>query len=230
MKVLIIDPDQKDIRDLALCLKMRYVGIEIVSAASGLDGIQSVETVAPDFTIIGFPLPDMDSGVTINKIREFSDVPIVIFSNTTVVAEKARLLEAGADEFISKPVNCIECLSVVNALLRRTFNVSVKQNSTVSIDERVVLNFDTHELTISGDHKHLTPFEYNLLFILVRNSGLVLSYKTLLEKVWGPNYIADISLLKKYIYNLRSKLEQDPHSPRIITTERGYGYKLCKRI
>ena len=228
MKVLIVDPDQNIVRDLVLCLKMRYSSIEAISVPTGLDGIENVEAAGPDFVIISFPLPEVDSGSIIAKIREFSDIPIVIFSGTTSVAEKARFLEAGADEFISKPVNCIECLSIVNALLRRTFKVSVKQKNIVSINERVVLNYDTRELTISGCHTHMTPFEYHLLAILVRNSGLVLSYKTLLEKVWGPNYTADVALLKKYIYTLRSKIEQDPRDPKIITTERGYGYKLSK--
>ena len=230
MKVLIVESEKKNIGDLAVCLNMRYMGIEIIPVVTGIDAIGTVETSSPDFAIIGFPLPDMDSGVTIDKIREFSDVPILVFSETTAVADKARLLEAGADEFITKPVNCIECLSVVNALLRRTCNVSVKQHNTVTIDERISLNFDTRELTISGDHTHLTPFEYHLLALMVRNSGLVLSYKTLLEKVWGANYTADVTLLKKYVYNLRTKMEKDPRNPRIITTERGYGYKLCKGV
>jgi len=228
MKALLVESNQQNVRDLVLCLRMRYPGINIVTTMRGIDGVEVVETSSPDFLIISYPVPDIDAGVILSKIREFSDIPIFIFGESIPVTEKARLLEAGADDFFTKPINCLECLSVINSVLRRTFNISSRKENIIQVDGRTTLNLDTRDLTVSDQHIHLTPFEYRLLSVLVRNNGLVLSYKTLLEKVWGANYGTDLTLLKKYIYYLRTKIEADRRNPRIIINERGYGYKLVK--
>jgi len=209
---------------------MRYSGIEIKSAERGADAIGCIDMVSPDILFINFPLLDADIGEVLLNIRKYQDIPIIIFSENVSVSEKARLLEAGADELIAKPINCIECLSVANALLRRTFHLPFKQEQSIYLNERVVLNLDTHELFVSGKRVHLTPIEFRLLALLTRNRGLVLTYQTLLERIWDATYSSDLDLLKKYIYNLRSKIEDHPHEPQIIVTERGLGYKLNKLI
>jgi len=230
VKVLIIEDDVQVVRDIRLCLKLRYPDIVDSSVDKVSKGIEMIETESPDFVIADSSLPDTDLIEAIGTIREFSDVPLTILSEAETDMDKARFLEAGADEYITKPISCMECLSVINALLRRTKGIGFKPGRTVSIDEQLKINFDTRELLRSGKHIHLTPTEYNLLSTLVRNSGIVLSQRTLLEKVWGSNYTNDLSLLKKHIYRLRSKLEPEPSRPRIIVTERGFGYKLVKQL
>ncbi|XUX01092.1 MAG: response regulator transcription factor [Dehalogenimonas sp.] len=230
MKVLLLGADEQLTSDLVLCLKIRYSDLETTLTDDGSVAIIAVEKTAPDIVVINNIFQNSHLETIIKEIRVFSEVPIFVLSDSLPAPEKARSLEAGADDFITKPIDCLECLSVINSVLRRTFDLPMKQENLIRLDERIVLNTNTHDLTISENHIHLTPFEYKLLSILARNKGLVLSYKTLLEKVWGSNYSTDVTLLKKYIYYLRKKIEVNPRDPQVISNERGYGYKLLNKV
>ncbi len=213
-----------------LCLKMRYPELESVSVEDGQRGIAMIETESPDIVIASSALPDMNSIEFLTKVREFSDVPIIMASETGTDMDRARGLEAGADEYVAKPLNPIEFLAITNALLRRTTGIGFKPERTTSIHGELTINFTTHEVHCCGKQIHLTPIEYNLLAELVRNSGRIITQRTLLEKVWGSEYADDLNFLKKYIYRLRSKLEREPGKPQMLITERGLGYKFIKPI
>ena len=144
--------------------------------------------------------------------------------------DRARCLEAGADEYVIKPFSPIELLARVRALLRRTKGVGFKPERLVSIGRELTINFTTREVSLSGKRVKLTPIEYHLLSELVRNNGRVLTHSTLLEKVWGSEYTDEYSFVKKYIYRLRSKLEPDASKPQMLLTERGIGYKFVKPV
>ena len=180
--------------------------------------------------MVSSSLTDIDNLDLIKKIREFSDVPLIILSETQTEIDTARGLEAGADEYVTKPFSPIELLARVRALLRRTQRLGFNRERMISIGEELVIDFTTHEVSLSGEPVKLTPIEYHLLFELVKNDGRVLTHNNLLQKVWGSEDIGDSSFVKKYIYRLRSKLEQDPSNPQMLLTERGIGYRFARPI
>jgi len=227
LKVLVVEDDRKVIGDISLCLKVRYSEVTIVSAAEGLKGIEMVETESPDLVMVDSSLPDIDALDLIERIREFSDVPLIMLCEVDTDMDRAKGLEAGADEYIIKPFGPIELLAHIRALLRRTQGLGFKPGRLVSIGE-LTINFATHEAFLSGRRVKLTPVEYNLLSELVRNEGRVLTHRVLMEKVWGSEYADECSFIKKYIYRLRSKLESDASKPQMILTERGIGYRFIK--
>ena len=229
MKVLVIEDNVQIVRDISFCLQVRYPEVIVVSVAEGPKGIEMVETESPDLVMVDSSLPDIDTLDLVSKIREFSDVALIILYEEETDIERARGLEAGADEYIIKPFSPIEFLAKVRALLRRIQGIAFKRERSVSIGE-LIINFSTHEVFLSGKQVKLTPIEYQLLSELVRNDGRVITHSTLLEKVWGSEYMKDSSFVKKYIYRLRSKLEPNASKPRMLLTERGLGYKFIKPI
>ncbi len=230
MKVLLIEHNQQVVRDISFCLQVRYPEAIVVSVAEGPKGIELVETEAPDLVMVDSFLPDIDILDLISQIREFSDVPLIILSEAETDMDRARGLEAGADEYVTKPFSPIEFLAKVKALLRRTQGLGFKPERSISIGDKLTINFTTHEVFLSGKLVKLTPIEYDLLSELVRNEGRVLTHRLLLEKVWGSEYVNDYSFVKKYIYHLRSKLEPDAKKPQMLLIERGIGYKFVRPI
>ena len=230
MKVLIIEDKQQVVRDISFCLQVRYPQVMVVSVAEGQKGIELVETESPDLVMVNSSLPDMDTLDLVSKIREFSDVSLIILCEVQTDMDIARGLEAGADEYITKPFSPIELLARVKALLRRTQGVGFKPERVISIGDELTINFGTREVFLAGKRVKLTPIEYHLLSELVRNNGKVLTHNTLLEKIWGPDYGDDYSCVKKYIYRLRSKLEPNASKPQMFLTERGIGYRFVKSI
>jgi DNA-binding response OmpR family regulator len=229
VKVLIVEDEKRLIKDITFFLAMRYPESVIVSTGKGLEGIEMVETETPDLVMVASSLPDIDILSFISKIRQFSDVPLLILIEGENDVDRAMVLEAGADEYIAKPFNPIELIARVRALLRRTHNDGFKPQNTLSTGE-LTINFSTRKVSLSGKQIKLTPHEYNLLVELVRNEGKVLSHRALLEKVWGSEYIADFTFIKKYVYRLRYKLELDPNKPQMFLCERGIGYKFVKPV
>jgi two-component system KDP operon response regulator KdpE len=226
MKILIIGENKTILSDITLCLNMRYPDSVLFHSNNASVGIGMIELESPDLLITDFPLTDMDSMEYIGKIREFSDIPMIIVGPEPREAEKARALEAGADEYIHKPLNSIEFLATTNALLRRTKGIGMQSQMIVSIEKDFTVNLNTHEISRSGKKIQLTPMEFKLLSVLVRNRGQILNHRVLLERAWGSNYVDDLDLLKKEIYRLRSKLEAEPHCPKYILCERGFGYRF----
>ena len=228
MKVLVIEDNHQVVRDVSFCLRVAYPEVVIVSVAEGTKGIEMVETESPDLVMADSSLPDIDTLDLVDQIREFSDVSLVILSEAETDIDRARGLEAGVDEYVTKPFSPMELLARVRALLRRTQGLGFKPQRMVSIG-KLSINFATYEVFLSGNQVKLTPIEYQLLSELVRNEGRVLTHRSLIEKIWGPEYVGDFSLTKRHIYRLRQKLHDDPDNPRMIHTERGVGYKFIAR-
>jgi two-component system KDP operon response regulator KdpE len=222
--------DPQVLKDLVLCLKIRYQNLEYTVSDNITEGTGLIETLSPDLIILDSYLLDSTTQNIIISIREFSDIPIIILNTIGEIGSKVQFLEDGADECIEKPINGIECQAVTNALLRRNMNLGFKAESTIPISNGLEVNFNRRELTQSGIPVHLTPIEFSLLALLARNSGQVLTYRMLLEKVWGTEYSGDLNLLKKHIHNLRAKIEVNPEYPKIIVTERGLGYSLIRQF
>ena len=202
--------------------------MSIVEADHGVWGMEMVETESPDLVMVDDSLPDIDTLELVGKIRDFSDVPLIILSEGATDIETARGLEAGADEYIPKPFSPIELLARVKALLRRTGGQFAKQDCVCCSGNNLSINYNTREVFCFGKLVKLTPIEYRLLTELVRNEGRVLSHSFLLEKAWGSEYVDDSSFVKKYVYRLRQKIEPDSQEPQMLLTERGIGYRFAK--
>jgi len=231
VKVLIIEDNNQVVRDVSFCLQVRYPEVVVVSVGEERKGLEMVETESPDLVMVDSSLPNVDILDLVSQIREFSDVPLIILFEAATDMDRARGLEMGADEYINKPFSPIELLARVKALLRRTQGFGFKPERFISIGGELTINNDTHEVLLSaGKRVKLTPIEYHLLLELVRNNGRVLTHSNLVEKVWGSEDICDYSYVKKYIYRLRSKLENDAGKPQMLLTERGIGYKFVRPI
>jgi len=231
LKVLIIEDNPQIVRDISFCLQVRYPEVAVVSVGEERKGLDMVETESPDLVMVDSSLPDVDILELVSQIREFSDVPLIILFEAATDMDRARGLEMGADEYINKPFSPIELLARVKALLRRTQGFGFKPERFISIGGELTINNDTHEVLLSaGKRVKLTPIEYHLLLELVRNNGRVLTHSNLVEKVWGSEDVCDQSYVKKYIYRLRSKLENDAGKPQMLLTERGIGYKFVRPI
>jgi two-component system KDP operon response regulator KdpE len=195
MKVLVIGDDEV-VKNTSFYLQLRWPEVITLSAAEGSKGIELVETEAPDLVMADFSLPDMKGLDLVSQICEFSDVPLIILMGQETETERARVLEVGADDYISKPFSAIDVLAKVNALLRRTHAVGFQRGRLPLVIGDVTINLSTREVFLSGKPVKLTPHEYDLLLQLVRNEGRVLTHRILLEKVWGREY-AKIAVLSR---------------------------------
>jgi DNA-binding response OmpR family regulator len=226
MKVLVIEEDQQVIRDISFCMKIRYPEASVVSVTGGVKGIEMLETELPDLVIVDSSSVDIEIPDLAARIREFSDVALIVISDVETEFDRAKGLEAGVDEYVNKPFSPIELLARVRSLLRRTQGQGFKPDRLVANGGKLTIDFISHEVFLSGKPVKLTPIEYELLSELVRNEGRVLTHRSLILKVWGSEYVTDLRFTKRYICSLRKKLNDNPEKPRLIHTERGVGYKF----
>ncbi len=229
MKVLVISDNRVVTRDVLFCLKVRWPDVVVLSIGEGQKGIEMVEAETPDLIIVSSNLPDMDMSELIIKIREFSQVPLIVLAQGQSDMDRVRCLEAGADDCISMPFSPIELLTKVRVLLRRTWGLgfNFKEEQPFSVGDSLTINAGTREVLVSDKPVRLTPIEYRILLELVRNQGRVVSHEVLLERVWGTEYTSDLGFVKRYVYRLRQKIEAGNGKPLIIS-ERGIGYRLVR--
>ncbi len=226
MKTLLIGNNADVTRDISLCLRLRWPNSSVVCSSEGTKGVELVETETPDLVISDATLPDIDGLDMIGQIRAFSEVPLIMLLQGQGEMEGVRALEVGADDFVVKPFKAIDFLARIRALLRRAQGDGFKQGQAPFLSGSLSINFATREVCVSGEPVELTPIEYNLLTELVRNQRRVLTHRTLLEKVWGPEYDTDFGLIKDHIYRLRKKLENGGNTPPMVVSVRGVGYKF----
>jgi two-component system KDP operon response regulator KdpE len=228
MKVLVINGSREETRNIHFSLQLRWPECIILAALEGSKAVSLIETESPDLVILDFNSSDIDGLDIVEKIRSFCDVPIIVITIKDNEMSGVSCLELGADEFITKPYNPIELLAKVVALLRRAGSLGIKRPQEPLSIGNLMVNFTTREVFCSGNRIKLTPIEYNLLSYLVRNEGKVLTHAALMERIWGQDYIDDLSFIKKYIYRLRSKLHDDAQNPKMIINERGVGYRFVR--
>ncbi|MBF0460968.1 MAG: response regulator [Magnetococcales bacterium] len=197
----------------------------VVESATGARGLIEVGTRRPDLVIVDLGLPDMDGLDLIRDMRVWSNLPILILSARSNEADKVKALDQGADDYLTKPFGVPELLARVRALLRRLVRTHADEAPTVRFGE-VEVSLAQRAVTRNGKNVHLTAIEYRLLAQLVANVGRVLTHRTLLRDVWGPNQSDNTHYLRVYMSNLRRKLEHDPNVPQHILTESGVGYRL----
>ena len=197
----------------------------VAEAETGAQGVIEVGTRKPDLVIIDLGLPDRDGIEVVRDIRNWSTVPILILSARSKEDDKVAVLDAGADDYLTKPFGVAELRARVRALLRRVRQPGAHDGPLFRFGE-IEVDAARRQVCRSGVPIHLTPIEYKLLMMLVANAGKVLTHRHILREVWGPGHAEDTHYLRVYMTGLRRKLEADPNFARYIKTESGVGYRL----
>ncbi|BCZ83414.1 DNA-binding response regulator [Paraburkholderia terrae] len=200
-------------------------GMRVVEAGTGREGLAMAASSRPDMVIVDLGLPDIDGVEVIRVLRDWSAVPVIVLSARTREEDKVGALNAGADDYLTKPFGAPELIARIHAQLRRQRGGVTRETSKISFGE-VLVDFDARLVERDGHTIHLTPIEYRLLSALAHHAGRVLTHRQLLQEVWGPAHAENAHYLRIYMGHLRQKLERDPAQPVYIVTELGVGYRL----
>ncbi len=222
-KILVIDDDRTLLGLLRQSLEK--AGYRFIGVTNGIDGLQSVYKDQPDLVILDVMLPRMDGWETCLRIREVSQVPIIMLTAKEEEADKVKGFESGADDYVTKPFSFAELTARVGAVLHRSRRGKPAEVPRVYIFDELVVDVDHKEVSARGQPVDLTPTEFELLVCLAENAGRTVTHEQLLARVWGDEYV-DTGYVKRYIWHLRRKIERDPSNPEYIITERGFGYRL----
>lgn len=222
-RVLVVDDEPQILRFLRPSLSA--AGYEVITADTAEAAIKAIATAAPELVILDLGLPDRDGKDVITEVRAWSKVPIIVLSARDREAEKVAALDLGADDFINKPFGIGELMARIRTALRHRLEDALE----TPVLRSGGLEIDTLARTVrrNGETIRLTPKEYDLLQMLVRNAGRVVTHRQVLAAVWGPAHTSDTQYLRVFISQLRQKIEEDPANPRLIETEAGVGYRFA---
>jgi two-component system KDP operon response regulator KdpE len=222
--VLVVDDEPRLVDVVRLNLEVE--GYRVVEASNGYEALERLKEDLPDLIILDVMMPELDGFETLRRIREVSNVPVIMLTVRNEEADRIRGLEIGADDYLTKPFSPRELQSRIKALLRRTFTPAPARKTSIVVDKDLTIDFNKREVWVRGEKVTLRPTEYRLLYHLVNNAGRLMTHDTLLSKVWGHEYRDEAQYLRLYITYLRQKLERDPAHPKYILTERGVGYRF----
>jgi two-component system, OmpR family, KDP operon response regulator KdpE len=241
-RVLVVDDEPQILRALRINLHARQY--DVVTAGTGRGALAAASDAHPDLVVLDLGLPDMDGVDVIRSLRKWTEVPIVILSGRMNSAAKVDALDAGADDYVTKPFSVEELLARIRAVTRRTTEPELVEpvqlgRWTVDLSDHVIYETlpanvgagdaqvdSSSDIDGPGPQVHLTPTEWQLLQALVRHPGRLISQRQLLQEVWGPTYVEQTHYLRQYVKALRHKLEDDPTRPRHLMTEPGMGYRF----
>ncbi|MFD2421281.1 response regulator [Amycolatopsis pigmentata] len=222
--VLVVDDEPQIVRALRINLSARGYGV--VTAHDGAAALRAAAETKPDVVVLDLGLPDMDGNEVIAGLRGWTTVPIIVLSARADSPDKVRALDAGADDYVTKPFGMDELLARLRAAVRRS-SVSTPDGEDAVVEAGdVTVDLAAKKVRRAGEEVHLTKTEWGVLELLVRNRGRLVSQKQLLREVWGPAYEAESHYLRVYLAQLRRKLEQEPSRPRHLLTEPGMGYRF----
>ncbi|MBN1528979.1 MAG: response regulator transcription factor [Thermoleophilaceae bacterium] len=222
-RVLVVDDEKQILRALRIIL--RDAGYEVATAASVEEALDALAVHPPDAAIVDLILPDGNGVDVCRSIREWSSMPVIVLSAVGEEAEKIRALEAGADDYVTKPFGPGELIARLAAVLRRA-GAGEPEEPVLSADG-IELDLPAHLVRVDGREVHLTPIEFELLRVLMLRRGRLMTHRALLAEVWGPGYEDDTQVLRVHIANLRRKIEPDPQRRRLIVTDPGVGYRFA---
>jgi two-component system, OmpR family, KDP operon response regulator KdpE len=229
-RILVVDDEPQILRAMRINLRARHYDVDV--AADGTTALREAANLRPDLVVLDLGLPDIDGIDVIHGLRGWTRIPIIVLSGRTGSQDKVEALEAGADDYVTKPFSIDELIARIRAVTRRA--TPAEALPTVHIGAHII---DLTAKTVRpaatpggragpDDDIHLTPTEWHLLEILIRNPGKLISQRQLLTEVWGPAYTRETHYLRQYMAQLRHKLEQDPTHPRHLHTEPGMGYRF----
>jgi DNA-binding response OmpR family regulator len=222
-KILIVDDSPDLLRIVQLCLERE--NYQVFTASNGKEGLQRTYSLQPDLVILDVMMPGMDGWEVLTRLREMSDVPIMMLTAKGREVDIVRGLSLGADDYVTKPFGTAVLLARVLALLRLHMWPTTPRRTQYQ-DNGLSINLDRHEVNVRNEPIDLTPTEFRLLSVLVQNAGKVVPHRVLLTQVWGEEYANEVHYLKLYIRYLRQKIEESPSNPRYILTEWGIGYRF----
>ena len=219
-RVLVVDDEQQILR--ALRTSLRGAGYEVDTADTAEAALAAAAMRPPDAVILDLVLPDGTGIEVCRELRTWTSVPVILLSAIGEEREKVAALDAGADDYVTKPVGIDELLARLRAVLRRA---APSADLHVQVGELEV-DLDAQEVRVAGKPVHLTPHQFDLMRVFARNVGKLLTHRMLIQEVWGPGYGGDPNLLRVHVAQLRRKIEADPARPRYLLTEPGAGYRL----
>jgi len=224
-KRFLIVEDDKQIRSF-IRFSLENQQYETICAVTGSEALNAISQKMPDVVILDLGLPDMDGVDIIRRVRSYSLVPIIVVSARDQDREKTDALDAGADDYLTKPFSINELMARIRVILRHS-NQAVPSTYEPYRNGELVIDSDKHAVFMSGAEIHFTPMEFNILFLLAKNPGKVLTYSYILRSVWGSFLDSDAQSLRVFMANIRRKLKEDPANPRYIITEVGIGYRMA---
>jgi two-component system KDP operon response regulator KdpE len=222
--ILLIEDEPQMTRFLRITLQGH--GYRLVEADTGQKGLMQAATRNPDVILLDLGLPDMDGLEVTQRIREWSEAPVIVLSAREQEEDKIRALDAGADDYLTKPFGAGELLARIRVATRRTAMQRSGEKESVFLLGNLRVDLVKRQVFLDDAEIHLTPLEYKLLSILIKYAGRVVTHTQLLKEVWGPAYTGETHYLRIYMAQLRRKLEADPARPRFFINEPGIGYRL----
>jgi two-component system KDP operon response regulator KdpE len=222
--ILVIEDDSQILRLLRASLSGS--GYRIEEATTGADGVARAASHPPDLVILDLGLPDMDGLLVVRRLREWSRVPILVLSARGKERDKVMALDAGADDYVTKPFGMGELTARMRVALRHAAAGDDAADETVMTIGDLAIDMPRRDVRVRGEKIRLTPIEYKLLGVLARNAGKVVTHRQLLQEVWGPSFTEQSHYVRVYMRQLRQKIEAEPARPRYLLTEPGVGYRL----
>lgn len=224
-ETILIVEDDPQIRNF-IKYTIKKEGYKLFSTANAQNALNIIVTEKIDLIILDLGLPDFDGIEVIRKVREWSETPIIVVSARDQDKEKVLALDTGADDYITKPFSASELLARIRVAIRHLYKKGIKTVQTYFSVGDLRIDFENRIVSIGGEEIHLTPNEYNLLTLLSKNAGKVITTGNILKEIWGMNYGSDTQALRALMAGLRRKIEKIPAKPRYIITEIGVGYRL----
>jgi two-component system KDP operon response regulator KdpE len=220
--VLVVDDDPRITQFVRLHFEMQ--GASVLEAHSGEQCLELVKSQLPALVVLDVNMPGLDGFETLRRLRQSSEVPVIMLTVQADEEDRIRGLDLGADDYMGKPFSPVELVSRARAVLRRTSTPSDRR--VVRVDDDLQIDFGARQAIVRGEPVSLRPTEWRLLYHLVENAGWTLTHEMILSKVWGPEYVDQDNYVRLYITYLRQKIEPEPSRPRYILTERGTGYRF----
>jgi two-component system, OmpR family, KDP operon response regulator KdpE len=220
-RVLVVDDEPQILRGLRVILRSQ--GFQVESATTKQEVLDAVAARPPDVLVLDLVLPDGSGVEVVDEIRRWSTLPIIVLSAVGDEREKVRALNAGADDYMTKPFGSEELGARLRALLRRAHDAAEEPAVTVG---EVTIDLARRTVTRDGEELHLTPIEFDLLRVLAKHRGKLVTHRQLLQEVWGPAYVDETHYLRVHVAHIRAKIEEDPSRPKLLITEPGIGHRL----